>query len=89
MSKTLVAPKIIEGSWAEVSEQGKQFADHQVRLIVLPLDKPASNENNAASEIPGLTPPKIGSGTFDDIVRLMADGITFSEEESLLGPCAS
>ncbi len=77
MSKTLVAPKIIEGSWAEVSEQGKQFADHQVRLTILPLDKSVSNGTIIASEIPGLIPPKIGSGTFEDIVRLNS----FSESE--------
>ena len=86
MPKTLVAPKVIEGSWAEVSEQAKQFADHQVRLIILPLDKPASNETTSDSKIPGLVPPKIGSGTFQEIVQLMADGISFSEEESLLEP---
>lgn len=81
MPKTLVAPKLIVGSWAEASEQGKQFADHQVRLTILPLDKAASVEANSPSEIPGLIPPKIGSGTFEDIVRLNSFSESEDEEE--------
>ena len=84
MPKTLVAPKVIEGSWAEVSEQAKQFADHQVRLIILPLDKPASNVTNSDSKIPGLVPPKIGSGTFEDIVRLNPFSESEDEEEDIM-----
>ena len=84
MPKTLVAPKVIEGSWAEVSEQAKQFTDHQVRLIILPLDKPASNETTIESKIPGLVPPKIGCGTFEDIMRLNSFSESEDEEEDIM-----
>lgn len=86
MRQTISIPKVFEGSWAEVSAQAEPFADHQVRLIILPLDNPVDSNPVKPRKIPGLIPPKIGSGSFEDIMRLMADDVTFSDEDSLLKP---
>lgn len=70
MAQTISYPKVFEGSWAEVSAEAERFADHQVRLIILPLDKPYTSHSSISAKIPGLIPPKIGTGTFEDIMRL-------------------
>lgn len=41
-----------------------------MRLIILPLDKPAESTQAKPRKIPGLVPANIGSGSFEDIMRL-------------------
>lgn len=86
MAQTISHPKVIEESWAEVSAKAEIFAEHQVRLIILPIDQPKSSRQELTNQIPGLIPPKIGSGTFEEIQALMQDEVSFSEEESLVEP---
>ena len=84
MTKTLTAPQVFEGSWEEVSLQAEKFAEHQVRLIILPLADKEPGKSTRTKPIPGLIPPKFGNGTFEDIMALMEDKVSFSEDDSLM-----
>ncbi len=86
MRQTISKPKVIEGNWNEVKALAEPYANHRVRLTILPLDKTTGSEPNIPVKIPGLVIATMGSGSFEDVMALMSDSESISDEESLIEP---